>query len=139
MPDYRQKSAVEHAARYLNRDIGAFHEAWIIGTSPLAVAFLQAAPVGRPELPGRVGQRNARFVTEPDLDAQANVLLLFPRELVLAVDGLPGTEQVDRSQRAKLLYFKQPQTIRFLMNGLTAPRELERQASNLVEVPVKRE
>jgi hypothetical protein len=136
-PDYRYKRVLLHAARYLNRDVGTFRRAWIVGTSPLAVAFLQSPPNTPVGGAGGVGERDAQLVTAQDLDAQADVLLVFPTELVLATNGLPGTEQIDARLRARICHFSERLTLRRMVLLLIDAAELERAAAHVVEVPVQ--
>jgi len=157
-PDFRAAGALLEAARYLNRDIGAFHEAWIIGTSPLAVAFLRDGGLGgQSYLPrgatsspytlyliNRAGQRitlspparNAQFVRDIDVSEQADVVLLFPQEMRLPYGQVPVHGTTQPRPPAKVFYLREPKSLRSLMRALIEAGELERQAKEVVEVPV---
>lgn len=143
-PDYRYKSALLYAAQYLNRHLGAWQRTWIVGNSPLAVAFdrnptelAEEILASRSGAPLNVGSRDAQFVTERDLDQQSNVLVLFPQLLVLAMDGTPGTEQIKPGQQVKILCFNEPKPLRWLMSALLDPSTMDGQAKKVVEIPVR--
>ncbi len=165
-----------HAAKYLNRDIGTFRKAWVIGTNPFAVAFLDGDPnqipanvqslidqlrelTGRPdakmqlkpttrpgffELVSASGEtvsvdhrvRDARFVTEADLSAQVDTVLLYPQEMSFLGAGHRSAPGVDPPHRVKVFQLPEPVSIESVMRAMTEPGNLEREAKNVREVPV---
>jgi len=156
-PDYRSTGTLLSAAQYLNRDIGAFHEAWIIGTSPLAVAFLRTrspttrlyqpagarSPVGV-EIMTHSGKwvivqgpaRAAHLVRDADVEQEADTVLLFPQEMRLPYGQVPVHGATQPRPPAKVFYLREPKSLRSLMRALIEAGELERQAKEVVEVPV---
>jgi len=160
----RSVSALVKGASYLNRDIGAFHPAWIVGTRPLAVAFRQGTADPHPyddlaqrgiatrptttpgviELVSRSGEvalydrraRHAKFVTDADMESEVDVVIVFPIEMDPREGHFPPSIPVERSPPARVFYLPQPVTLRSLMHTLTEPQGLERQAARIVEAPV---
>jgi hypothetical protein len=65
MPGYRGKPGLLLSSEKLNRDIGTFRQAWIIGTAPLAVAFLKDGPVEIPRLARKLEARARSQTTSP--------------------------------------------------------------------------
>jgi hypothetical protein len=175
-PDYRGEPGLLRLAQYLNRDIGTFRRAWIIGTNPFAVAFLDGPPdqippevqrridqlkdlTSRPDAkastrpttrPGyfeivtRSGEvvpvdlrvRDARFVTEADLDARVDRVLLYPENMPVSNAGERTAPGINPPHRAKVIQLAQPQSLESVMRVLTVPGKIENQAKLIREVPV---
>jgi hypothetical protein len=175
-PDYRGKLGLLRLARYLNRDIGTFRRAWIIGTNPLAVAFLEGPPdqippdvqrrlnqvreltsgpdarastrpTTRPgyiEVVTRSGEvvpvdlrvRDARFVTEADLNTLVDRILLYPQDMPLSGAGQRPAPGADPPHRVKVFQLSEPVSIESVMRALTEPGKLERGAKTVREAPV---
>src|SRR5688572_21885514 len=165
MPEYRDVSKLTEAGAYVNRGIGAFHPAWIIGTCPLTVAFRQGTadpdpyadlakrgvttrPTATPgliELVGRSGttslyDRRARkvdLVTDADLKNEVDVLLVFPKEMLLPSGELPFKSSSQPSPPLKVFHLREPIPLDALMRELTDLVRLEQKARAVENIPVR--
>ena len=162
-PAYRSTIALLQQARYLNREIGTFRDAWVIGTKPLAVAFFEDRPdreyyarLARPQTgpatgPGvdyihtRSGEivirnrraRHARLVSDADLAMTVNVVLLYPDEMEFSAGGAIFPDPEQHPLRAQVLLLAQPETLGKLIEALAANR-LQSLANLVVSVPVRK-
>lgn len=125
LPAHRRTAALLYAARYRNREVGAGRPAWVIGTHPLAVAFLDErpdAPADSPATALATGGpfREARLVRDADLDNPANAVLLYPTA---------------KAARPRLLSFREPRRVRDLIRELArSPKDLVAAADSAATV-----
>jgi hypothetical protein len=156
LPQYRYSSSLIHAACYLNRGLGAFHHAWIVGTKPLAVAFLddqpnveeyrrlatQPRPTSGPGItriePRTHGDvaivdkraRDAKLVSNAELNAPVNIVLLFPEEMEI-LDSYPIAKPTGKPMQGELFDLSSQQRVQDVIELLVRPAAL-RQSSNHV-------
>ncbi len=165
LPHYRTRWGVLYAAQHINRDIGAFHPAWVIGTDPLVVAFRQGTAEPEPyadlarrgaatrptttpgviEILNRSGEgalydrraRHVKLVTDAELECEADTVLIFPKEMTLPWVHLRTTSSTQSSPQLRVLHLREPMSLRSLMRDLTESNRLEQQAESVKDVPVR--
>jgi hypothetical protein len=134
---YRDPKPLLSAGKDLNRHIGAEHDAYVVGTLPLAVAFLDERPdveaYRSPQAPeptpgpGRKGGdmwsggRRTHLVTRADLGRTANVVLLFPDEMRVRSDYGLAPDPATYPMRARILVLPEPATLSRLIEALGGP------------------
>lgn len=165
MPQHRNIGPLLDASAKLNREIGTGRTAYILGTHPLVIAYLDERPDAaayrqlagpQPWPPQGKGvdarrlsdgswdvydprERDARLVGETNLlDVQANVVLHYPEELDLkAAESVPPRLD-DPHLKARLLVMREPRPLLRLMRDVAAgPAALEAAAAITVEVPIR--
>jgi hypothetical protein len=163
LPDYRAPRALRSLAEQLNREVGTFRRAFIVGTSPLAIAFWNESPdlamfanLKKPttwptSAPGVIvvqsgsgetitldrRRRYVQFVSQIDLRDRANVVLVFPEELdVRTASSLLGVTG-ESEWRAHVFVLPEPAFIEEVIHLVTIPDQLRRRAQLVVEIPVR--
>ena len=155
-----------HAAKIFNREVGTFRTAYVVGTLPLAFAFLDEAPdldaykkLSEPEpWPPPEGtrgvkvlrwpngnisdvadyrEREPRLVADAALAAEANVVLRYPEEMALERGERLMVGVQDTIVHARLVVLPRPVTLSSLIDGVVNTQALIRDAQIVVEVPVR--
>jgi hypothetical protein len=148
LPAYRRAEPLLHAARYLNGNVGAFKRAYLIGTRPLAVAFLdehadakayRALASSAPTTASDSGPalRETRLVGTTELKDMANVVLLFPDEMEVKANYSISPDPGEHALHAKLFVLSNRQTLLQLTRAVAEPGSLTEMAEVIVEVPVR--
>jgi hypothetical protein len=141
MPAYRAKSELLQAGEYSNREVGTFRQAWIVGTSPFAIAFLVPHPTtgattffavapGIDRIQTRSGgevtvdsrKRVAQLVSEADLHTKANVVLLSPSAF---------------SPQTALLILHEPLELGDIVQAIAEPSRLNALVEKTILIPRK--
>lgn len=82
-------------------------------------------------------KRDPMLVVERDRDARVDAILLFPSNMQIAVNAAPTLLESYPDLQVKVIHLPQPRTLRDLMQALTDPAELERQAAKVEQFPVR--
>ena len=166
LPAHRTTHRLKFVAGSINREVGTFRTAYVIGTRPLVIAFLDEAPdadayrklAGPQPWPPPEGtrgvsvlrwpdgnisdiadyrKREPRLVAEADLAAEVNVVLLYPDEMDLETANRIVLHEPGIHLRARLIVLPRRAGLSTLIDGAADPESLERQAQRVVEVPVR--
>lgn len=166
LPDYRTCYGLLEVAKYVNRDVGAFHPTWVVGTNPLAVAFRRGTGDPKPyadlklhhgsttrpsttpgviEIVSRSGRtrvydlraRHAQLVGSDDLKIEADVVLIFPRDMKLPGGHVRSEASTQPAPKLKFFYLREPSSLGTIMRQLTETNGLKRSADSFEEVPVR--
>ncbi len=162
-PDFREPVLLLGGAQYFNRGIGTFIQSWVVGTSPLAIAFLDADasaekysalasspahPTTGPglEVVARAGKvlgvkdnrfRDAHLVTEDYLDRPVNVLLLYPVNMAVE-SGVPLDDPYRTTPLTlKIIIFRKPLSVERLIQYVADPSQFANAQIDVVTAPVR--
>ena len=154
LPGYRDRRILRNAAYLLNEDAGILHPAWIIGTQPLVLTFLDSAGASQPDfssIPPAPGQRVTPDGTPPWIRADRTIVY---GETVIHKDGsvnniraeVAVASQKDRTAQANVLVLFSPdldvaasdrpldrRDVRARMLRLGQPQSLEHLIQSLAE------
>jgi hypothetical protein len=165
LPGHRYSEPLLHAAAYLNREVGPLRRAYVIGTKPLVVAFLEENPnlkayrdaaTSQPTTgPGleimrtRRGtlipidnrRRDVRLVLRENLDAPVNIVLSFPSALTIgpgyAVGGPVGGPETERLT-ATVRVLRTPISVSQLLDELASGADWTAATEELITLPVRK-
>lgn len=148
-PDFRQTNELLNGAANLNREIGSMKLAWIVGTNPLAIAFLdkQSASTGSPlpteslaatkQSTGAAYPRSAHLISLQSLQETADVLLIFPTNMTVEW-GYPMDSRVAKSDlRATVFKFRKPLRLDTLIQRVSEQPKEYPDLIRKIEVPVQ--
>jgi hypothetical protein len=162
-PDFRKPVLLLGGAQYLNRGIGTFVQSWVVGTSPLAIAFLDADataekystlasspahPTTGPgvEVVARAGKvlgvkdnrfRDAHLVTKDYLDRPVNVLLLYPVNMTVE-SGVPLDDPYRTTPLTmRIVIFKKALPVKRLIEYVADPSQFASVKTDVVPAPVR--